>query len=299
MFFRLYSGSLEGKHLCGKVGWWRKGLFARPPFFRLCKVAGIGLFLCLLMHFAMAMLLPEASNTVVYKKGGALVDASHSDQGYVMVKRQSKKAQKMRISLGKAVMTYNLNNAGEFEVFPLQLGDGKYKVEVFEQVKGDKYSPAASMSFSAKIADDSFPFLYPNQYVWYDASTEAVAKANELCANAASDADKVEAVYRYMLKNMMYDYIFAAQVASGQGKGYIPSVDKTLKTNTGVCFDFSALIACMLRSQGVATQLVIGYADKAYHAWNNVLVDGTWYQYDVTMEICQGSVKAYTTERVY
>ena len=33
-------------------------------------------------------------------------------------------------------------------------------------------------------------------------------------------------------------------------------------------------MAGMLRSQGVPTKLVVGYAGDAYHAWINVWVDG-------------------------
>ncbi len=285
--------------MCHKAGQFNRAAEIAPSFFVIRMMLTLVLALGILVPIAVAMLLPEASETVVYKKGGAIVDASHSDQGYVMVKRPSKKEQKLRISIGKNNVTYDLNNSGEFEVFPLQLGDGKYKVEVFEQVSKGKYTPAATITFSAKLANETLPFLYPNQYVWYDANTETVAKAQEICAGAESDAKKVEAVYRYMLDHMVYDYAFAGEVGKGKVTGYVPTVDNTLKSNTGVCFDFSAMIACMLRSQGIATQLVIGYADKIYHAWNYVLVDGTWYQYDVTMDICQGAVKKYTPERVY
>lgn len=257
------------------------------------------LVLGLLIVSSLAILLPEAPGTVVYENSGTIVDASHSDQGYIMIKHQSSKLLKMRLSLGKANLYYDLNNEGEFEAFALSFGNGEYKVEVFEQTKKKKYSSASSLTFSATVADESLPFLYPNPYVWYNENTQAVAKGSEICAGANTDAQKVEAIYRYLLENMTYDYTFADEVAKGNNKGYIPDVDRTLDTQTGICLDFAAIMACMLRTQGVATKLVIGYADKMYHAWNLVLVDETWYQYDVTMAICNGVVKKYTTERVY
>lgn len=269
--------------------------FWQPPraFFMCIFVIGF------LIASSLAILLPEAANTVVYEDGETIVDASHSDQGYVMIKHQSSKQLKMRLSLGKANLTYDLNNAGEFEAFSLSFGNGEYKVEVFEQTKNKKYSPASALTFSVTVADGSLPFLYPNPYVWYNENTQAVAKGFEVCASAKTDAQKVEAVYRYLLENMTYDYTFAGEVAKGKNKGYIPNVDRTLDSQTGICLDFAAIMACMLRTQGVATKLVVGYADKMYHAWNSVLVDGTWYQYDVTMAICNGSVKKYTTDRIY
>ena len=259
----------------------------------------IVVFICIFLGCAVAMLMPEASNTVVYHDGGAVIDASHADQGYIMIARPSNKPQKLRITLGKANLTYDLNSDGIMEVFPLQLGSGNYKVEIFEQVSGKKFSPGAAVNIPVEITDPNTVYLYPNQYVWYNENSPAVAKSMEICANATTDAAKVEAVYRYILENMVYDYNFAAEVTSGKNKGYLPSVDRTIATNTGVCFDFSALMACMLRSQGIATQMGIGYADKTYHAWNYILIDGTWYQYDITTVICQGTVKKYTPERVY
>jgi len=97
----------------------------------------------------------------------------------------------------------------------------------------------------------------------------------------------------------VYDYMFASGVQSGQHKGYLPSVDNTLATNKGVCFDFSALLACMMRAQGIPARLEIGYADKVYHAWNSVYINGSWRRIDVTMEICHGQVGKYTLERFY
>ena len=39
----------------------------------------------------------------------------------------------------------------------------------------------------------------------------------------------------------------------------LPSVDETLKTKKGICFDYAALMTAMLRSQGIPTKLEIGY----------------------------------------
>lgn len=276
-----------------------KAVNAKLSFSTLRIIVGFCLVLCSLVTLAWGALFPEASNTDVYSKKGLVVDASHSDQGYVMIYRESKKEQKMRISNGKSTMTYDLNGTSDFEVFPLHKGDGKYKVEVFEHVSGKKYSPVASVSFSAKLEDPYLPYLYPNQYVSYIEESTAIAKANEICANATTDAEKMEAVYQFVVQNVVYDYNFAAEVGKGMHQGYIPYPDNTLESQKGVCFDISALMSCMLRSQGVPTQLVIGYADKTYHAWNNVLIDGAWQHRDATVEICRGQVKKYTPERAY
>ena len=57
---------------------------------------------------------------------------------------------------------------------------------------------------------------------------------------------------------------------SEEGRIQAEKAARYLKEKTGICFDYAALMAGMLRSQGVPCQLVVGYAGKAYHAWINV-----------------------------
>ena len=82
-------------------------------------------------------------------------------------------------------------------------------------------------------------------------------------------------------------------------KGYLPDVDAVLKKGMGICLDYAAVYASMLRSQGIAAQLVIGYADKSYHAWNLVWLDGAWTCVDLTAQSTAQKYMTYTTERFY
>ncbi len=245
---------------------------------------------------AWTLCFPEALGADVYKKSGFVVDASQSAMGIVMAQYQtSEKRLKVRVSRGDDMYTYDLNQNGEYEVFPLQMGSGKYKVQLYQQVSGDRYSSVASVSFRAELDNEMAPYLCPSQYVWYTAQSDAVAKSQELCLGLTSDSDKVRAIYEYVTKNVVYDYILAATVKSG----YLPDVDSVLSCRKGICFDVAALMACMLRTQDIPTQLVIGYADKNYHAWNNIYVDGEWLRYDATAVISNTKVSTYTQERVY
>lgn len=51
---------------------------------------------------------------------------------------------------------------------------------------------------------------------------------------------------------------------------YLPVIDDTFKVQSGICYDFSALYAAILRNQGIPVKLVKGYTRnaKGYHAWN-------------------------------
>ena len=120
--------------------------------------------------------------------------------------------------------------------------------------------------------------------------------SEELCANLTTDEEKLEAVRDFMTRGFVYDYVRAL---TGPGS-YLGDVDGCFETRMGLCQDLAAVAACMLRVQGVPTQLVIGYADNNYHAWNNVCIDGEYRRLDVTA-VLSGFSKdvVYTAERYY
>lgn len=257
------------------------------------------LAILLTLCFALAALqamYPSADGDVVYRDGGTTVDASHADQGYIMVKHTPlSKRLKLRLTLGDLMYTYDLNNDGSFVTYPLTFGSGKYKLQVFKQASGNRYSNDSSLSFTVELADDNLPYLYPNQYVWYTGESAAVAKSAQLCEGLETDLDKVKAIRKYVTSAILYDFVLASTVQAG----YIPDIDTVLSSGKGICFDYATLTACMLRTQGIPTQLVIGYADQIYHAWNNVWLDGEWVRIDTTAEANHMLVETYTTERVY
>ena len=49
-------------------------------------------------------------------------------------------------------------------------------------------------------------------------------------------------------------------------------MDETLSTKTGICFDYAALTAAMLRSQDIPCKLEIGYSGDIKHAWIDVYI---------------------------
>jgi transglutaminase-like putative cysteine protease len=52
-------------------------------------------------------------------------------------------------------------------------------------------------------------------------------------------------------------------------------VDAILASGTGICLDYAAVMASMLRSQRIPTRLEVGYAQDAYHAWISVYTADT------------------------
>lgn len=214
---------------------------------------------------------PTASGSTSYSNGKVTVDASNTQNGYVMVK-YSGGVNKIKVQISKdgLTYTYDLNARNAFEVFPMSEGNGTYSVKVFENVSGNQYSQAFSQDVSVSLANQFEPFLYPNQYINFSEGSTAVQKGAELAASAADAIGVVNSIYNYVVNNITYDTNKAATVQSG----YLPSVDQTLASGTGICFDYAALMVSMLRSQDIPAKLVIGYTGSAYHAWVNVYIDG-------------------------
>ncbi|MDR0434330.1 MAG: transglutaminase-like domain-containing protein [Gracilibacteraceae bacterium] len=215
---------------------------------------------------------PEATGKLAYDNNKARIDASNISEGYVMILYEGS-VQKIKVQITKngseTTYTYNLNSGGTAEVYPFTEGSGTYTVKVLENVSGSSYALALSQELSVNLTNQFLPFLYPNQYVNFNASSQAVLQAAKLAEGADSDLEVIKNVYEYVISHVTYDHEKAATVKSG----YLPVVDTTLATGKGICFDYAALMSAMLRSQGIPTKLTVGYVSGGvYHAWISTYV---------------------------
>lgn len=218
------------------------------------------------------LLLPEASGKKTAQNAKAVIDYSNVADGYVMVKftAQSDRRLKAKVTGPSGdYQAYDLTQ-GEWEVLPLSDGSGNYKVSVLQKKNDDpkntKYATALSVTFNAELTDEFAPYLRPNQYVDYAGAEKTLAKAAGLVGEETDALKKVELIYEFVVNELTYDKEKAATVQSG----YLPVLDEVLEARTGICFDYAALMAGMLRSQGVPCKLVVGFAGTAYHAWISV-----------------------------
>ena len=240
---------------------------------------------------------PEASGTNVQTNGNLTIDASNSASGYVMVRAtSSNNAYKVRVTKDGATLMYDINSRGEFDVFPLQLGSGNYSFELFRNVSGNKFAAEGALKISAQLDVEYAAFLVTNQYVNYTEESPGVLLSDELLSDLETDEEKLQAVREYVVSNFTYDNDKARTVAAGT----MPDMEYLLENKKGICQDIAELVACMLRVQGIPTQLVIGYANQYYHAWNMVLLNDQWQLVDLTAELnaAYSGVK-YTVERYY
>jgi len=231
-----------------------------------------------------AQVLPDAQGAVtnlatvsapgiqVEEGGDACIDYSNTGEGYVMVRYTGTSQQRLKVQIKGPSTTYTYNLPREqWTAFPLSDENGQYHITVYINVVDSKYAALLSAVIDVEMQDEFAPFLHSNQYVNFDAAPNTVSQAAALTADVAATLDKVSAVYRFVTGNISYDKELAATVTSG----YLPDLDSVLTRKTGICFDYAALMTGMLRSQGIPTKLVVGYAGNAYHAWISVWSEST------------------------
>jgi len=209
---------------------------------------------------------PTAPGINVEENDRASVDYSNAQDGYVIIEFIDSTDKPLKVLLTAPhgeEYHYSLSGSGRKEIIPLTEGDGEYEIGIYEHIGGSDYKGVLKVAIDVKLRDELMPFIHPNQFVNYSKDSELVGLAAELTKNAKNTEDKIKSIYEYVVDNFTYDYDLAATVQSG----YIPNLDEVLNRKEGICFDYSALVTAMLRSQGIPARLEIGYHGEEYHAW--------------------------------
>lgn len=216
------------------------------------------------------VLQPQSPGTKSYSASGATLDVSNVSEGYVTAS-YSGTASRVKIQItreGGNTYTYDVPTSGSYAAFPLTLGDGKYRINVYTLVNNNLYAEALGKSVDVKLRNALLPFLYPSQYVNFSASSQTVKVSGEITKNAENELAVVTDVYNYVTKNISYDNDKANRVLRGELNGYVAKVDDTLASGKGICLDYAAVMTAMLRSQQIPTRLEVGYVTGGiYHAW--------------------------------
>lgn len=212
------------------------------------------------------------------------LDSSGLSQGVVKVNYDAKSSAKLKVMIakGKENYTYSLTAGRSSEVFPLQLGNGEYKVMLLENVSGKSYKVLKQQAVTLNLKDDKVVYLNSVQNVSWTSTSKAVAKAQELAKGKKTAEEKARAVYDYVIANIAYDKNLANTVTTD----YLPNIDRTLSTKKDICYGYAALYAAMMRSLDIPTKLVMGdsaYVNE-YHAWNEVYLNGKWVIIDTTVD---------------
>ena len=220
------------------------------------------------------VLRPEPSGEKEARCETAVIDYSHTEDGYIMARytAQTEKRLKFRVIGPTTTYTYDLP-PDVWTAFPLSDGNGSYQAAVYINTQDTKYALVLAEQFEVVLKDEFAPFLRPNQYVDYTNAVNTVDTGAALCAGLTDPLEKVAAVYDFVVGTLKYDRDRAASVKSG----YLPVLDQVLEEKKGICFDYAALMTAMLRSQNVPCKLVVGFAGSTYHAWISVWTEeGGW-----------------------
>ena len=207
------------------------------------------------------------------QQGDAYIDISAVNEGYVAVSAISENRLKFQVIKGETTYTYDMASDGTPSIFPIQSGNGSYLFRIMENVSEKKYGEMFSVTGDVTLIDDFQPFIRPSSYVNYTQDSACVKKAAELAQTASTALDVVSNVYEFVCATVTYDDEKAATVKSG----YLPDPDLIMSSGMGICFDYAALSAAMLRSQGIPCKMIFGYVspNDVYHAWNMFYTEET------------------------
>jgi len=216
-----------------------------------------------------------------------VIDKSRVADGVISVTCTNKAEKKIKVRVEKdgTYYDYNLLKANETIDLPLQLGIGKYKITVAENVSGTRYLVLKTETITVEQFDEKKVFTNSIQMVNFNGKMISIVELNKLVAELKTDREKVDKIYQFIVDYFGYDFDKINKVLANAA--YLPIIDITYADKKGVCYDFASLFAAILRANNIPAKLDMGYfklVGDAYHAWNEVLVDGEWVFIDTTYD---------------
>ena len=183
----------------------------------------------------------------------------------------------------------------------LRFGKGQYKVTVMDlnsvtiasetggkgNIEGFSFTSAKAMVFNVnntaatkgKATNDA-RWLFPS-YECQSDDLRVTNLANAILAEIgynAPDAEKLRAVHNWITLNLSYD-VTSRDYPSRRLKQDAITV---LGNRKSVCEGYTNLFISLERYMGIEGKTIP--SSQMNHAWNNTLLDGTWYLVDVTWD---------------
>ncbi len=216
----------------------------------------------------------------------------------VFYQSTSEKKKKLIVEKDDSKYIYNIFNNSEYVNYPLQLGNGQYKVSLYINTNGTKYKKLKSETYNVELSEKNLVYLQSILEIHWTFEDKSIELAGVLVDQALeakrkdlgieevklSLDDINQVLYEFVIETIQYDY----DKIKGLDFSYIPDNDETIKKEKGICYDYSALYAAMLRSQGIPSKMAKGYAENSdvYHAWNEVYLneEDRWVIVDTTFD---------------
>jgi len=219
-----------------------------------------------------------------------VLDDSKADEGYITIQANKKSTETYKVVVSNEDERYIYDFSEIKHRYPLQLGDGEYFIQVYKKLGEKGYIALHQWRTEVKIKHENSVYLIQHQLLNWEDNSEVILEAKKLVKGLKTDQDKALAIYSYIVDNFKYDDQIAATLKSG----YIPDPDRILENKEGICYDFSALYAIMLRSVQIPAKLVMGTTENVngYHAWNEVLLNDKWVVIDTSYDVQAKAAKA-------
>jgi hypothetical protein len=107
------------------------------------------------------------------------------------------------------------------------------------------------------------------------AVTEIARLSDEWKLSSKSDIQKIRVVHDSIISSISYDNYASAASHTPYG---------LLSTGLAVCDGYSDTFRIFMLLNGIECITVEGYTDSTSHAWNQVKLDGKWYNIDLTWD---------------
>ncbi|MBP3719152.1 MAG: hypothetical protein J6I58_06485 [Eubacterium sp.] len=156
-------------------------------------------------------------------------------------------------------------------------GEENYRKVVFDYEKADSMYVYESIVENKEIPADKSRAK----------QMESICKSflNENIKPGMSDYEKELCIHDYIVENTVYGFSLSHDDSEFNAYG-------ALVNGRAVCSGYAAAMNLLLRCAGVESKIVIGDATDIYskdsktekHAWNQVKVDGIWYNMDATWD---------------
>ncbi len=160
--------------------------------------------------------------------------------------------------------------------------DGKalaeYKSEARQKAREDKDELALRYVKYASAKTDVETTSFNTEEKLNQRAKEIVA---ELLTDSMTELQKVKAIHDYMVINYDYDY---DDYVANTIPYYSYTPEGAFAFNYIVCAGYAKTFKLLCDHAGVACDYVTGKAGDGLHAWNQVQVDGEWYNIDVTWD---------------
>lgn len=104
---------------------------------------------------------------------------------------------------------------------------------------------------------------------------------NKIITDNMPELEKVKAIHDWMLMNIDYDY---QNYLNDTVPATSINVEGVLTTKYAICDGYAKTFLALCEAADLACVHVVGDTPNGLHAWNQVKIDGIWYNIDVTWD---------------